>query len=107
MRKKWILFLAVPILLPQAAAAHHLDEFDERIRKEANLPAEWFTCKLAKDCDLVSVPCQSDLAVNIAHSAQAREALIQKFPFCLGSDQHDTEVACEKRQCVTKAKSQK
>jgi hypothetical protein len=85
----------------QIAVAHHLDDYDARIRAEARLAPSWFACKTSKDCALVSVPCQSDLAVNAAWRDQAREALIDAFPFCLGSSISDTEATCEKRECVT------
>lgn len=85
----------------QIAFAHHLDGYDARIRAEAHLAPSWFACKTTKDCVLVSVPCQSDLAVNAAWRDEAREALIDAFPFCLGSSTSDTEATCEKGQCVT------
>lgn len=85
------------------AFAHHLDDYDARIRGEAALPAEWFACKSARDCELVSVPCQSDLAVNASHVDQAREALIQRYPFCLGTSLHDTEALCKERRCATES----
>jgi hypothetical protein len=89
------------------AAAHHLDNYDARIRAEAQLFAEWFSCKSKNDCALVSVPCRSGLAVNSAHVDDAKEALIRTFPFCLGTSLDDTEAACERRQCVTKPKKDK
>ena len=102
MKKKWILSLAASVMFAQTAAAHHLDDYHERIRTEANLPTKWFTCKSLSDCVLVSVPCQSDLAVNVGHSAEAQEALNEKYFFCLGSALHDTVASCEAHQCVTK-----
>jgi hypothetical protein len=95
------------ILSVQTTSAHHLDDYDARIREEAKLPAEWFNCKTKDDCGLVSVPCQSDLAVNAMHADEAREALIQAIPFCLGSSISDTESACEHRECVTKSTKDK
>lgn len=106
MKMIWML-LASPIVLAQTAAANHLDEYDARIREEAKLPAMWFSCKSSSDCDLVSVPCQSDLAVNTSYSAEAREALIREYPFCLGTSLHDTKASCEERQCVTKDEKKK
>lgn len=97
-----VLFL-ISMALPYSAPAHHLEDYDRRIRMEAKLPAAWFKCRTAKDCELVSVPCQSDLAVGGSYKSEAREALIQSYSFCLGSSLHDTEASCEKRECVTKA----
>jgi hypothetical protein len=88
----------------QQAAAHHLDDYDARIRGEATLPAGWFTCSKADDCDLVSVPCQSGLAVNAAHKEEAQELLNHHFYFCLGSSLDDTAAACKARHCVTEPK---
>jgi hypothetical protein len=85
------------------AFAHHLDEYDERIRAEAQLPNDWFSCKTEKDCDLVSVPCQSDLAINAKHVTEAREALINHYWICLGSSQHDSQAMCDEHQCTTKS----
>lgn len=87
------------------ARAHHLDDYDARIRAQAHLPADWFTCRVTKDCDLVSVPCQSGLAINARHVDEAREALIQAIPFCLGSSLEDTEAVCDRNQCATRAHS--
>ncbi len=89
------------------AAAHHLDEYDARIRAEANLPADWFNCKKAEECELVSVPCQSGLAVSASHSEEAQELLNHHYYFCLGSSLDDTEAACEARRCVTEPKTTK
>ncbi len=94
--------LALLITLTDTALAHHLDDYDARIRAEARLPAEWFTCKSSEDCALASVPCQSGLAVNTSYKEQAREALIDAFPICLGTSLNDTEATCEKRQCATR-----
>lgn len=99
-RLSWLFVLAG---LSSNASAHHLDDFDERIRAEAQLPADWFHCRAAKDCDLVSVPCQSDLAVNSDHATEARKRLVDQFPLCLGASLHDTEAACVARECRTKA----
>jgi hypothetical protein len=88
-------------LVAQSSAAHHQDQYDARIRREARLPSAWFKCKLKSDCDLVSVPCQLDLAVNANHKTEARDALIKAYPFCLGTSRHDTEASCEKHECVT------
>jgi hypothetical protein len=97
---------AFPFLLlalaPSVAAAHHLDDFDSRIRDEAKLPAAWFACRTTQDCGLVQVPCRSRLAVNKGHFEEARDALIDAFPFCLGSGLDDTEAVCEKGQCLTR-----
>ncbi len=101
------LLFFVSMALPCSASAHHLDEYDGRIRMEAELPAAWFKCRAAKDCELVSVPCQSDLAVGGSYKAEAREKLIERYPFCLGSSLHDTEASCEKGECVTKATTPK
>jgi len=103
MRRAAILLLAAWVLLVKSAAAHHLDNYDARIRGEANLPALWFECKTTADCELVSTPCQSDLAVNGGYSSVAREALVRTYFFCLGSSVHDTAASCEGRQCVTKS----
>jgi hypothetical protein len=102
-----LFWLFVVTALPSSASAHHLDNFDELIRAEARLPADWFHCRTAKDCDLVSVPCQSDLAVNSDHATEAREKLVDHIPFCLGSSLHDTEAECVARQCRTKASQPK
>ncbi|MEK8095421.1 hypothetical protein WOC76_23460 [Methylocystis sp. IM3] len=91
------------VALARPAFAHHLDDYDRRLRRDADLPAAWFTCGSAKECEMVSVPCQSDLAVAARHAAQARERLVETYPFCLGSSLHDTEAACEEHECVTKA----
>lgn len=88
-----------------AAAAHHLDDYDARIRAEAGLPADWFSCRTAGDCDLVNVPCQSGLAVSAAHSAEAQDVLNHHYFFCLGSSAGDTVAACEARRCVTEPKN--
>lgn len=100
--KRMGLSLAALLLAASTAGAHHLDDYDARVRAEARLPAAWFSCRTDKDCDLVSVPCRSDLAVNAQRVDAARAALIAADPFCLGSSLHDTEAACEKRQCVTR-----
>ena len=97
-----LVFLSL-VLAPLAAYAHHLDDYDARVREEARLPAGWFSCRTAKDCDLVSVPCRSGLAINGSHADEARKALVETYPFCLGSSLDDTEAACEKGQCVTRA----
>jgi hypothetical protein len=97
------LFLLAPLAFFSATAhAHHLDDYDARIRAEAHLPAEWFACRVTKDCALVPVPCQSGLAINAQHVDEAREALVQAIPFCLGSSLDDTEAVCERSQCATK-----
>ncbi|MGJ0509719.1 MAG: hypothetical protein ACR652_21865 [Methylocystis sp.] len=101
MKNYFAILLGLWPILAQSAAAHHLDEYDERIRREANLPSAWFQCKSEKDCDLVSVPCQSDLAVNANHKEEARDALIKQYPFCLGTSLHDTKASCQKHECVT------
>ncbi len=98
--KRVVSFLSL-LASTQIAFAHHLEDYDARIRAEAHLAPSWFTCKTSRDCALVSVPCQSDLAVNSAWRDQAREALIDAFPFCLGSSLSDTEATCKERQCVT------
>ncbi len=90
-----------------SAFAHHLDDFDARIRSEAKLPAEWFKCKSKDDCGLVSVPCQSDLAVNKDHVDEAREALVKAIPFCLGSSISDTDSVCEHHECLTNSNKDK
>lgn len=92
------------LFAPAAAVAHHLDAYDRKIRKAANLPAVWFKCKIDKDCDLVSVPCKSDIAVNGAHKDEARQALIDHYYFCLGESIHDSEASCEEGQCMTNPK---
>ncbi len=102
MKKQLALLSILAAALSQSAAAHHLDDYDARIRRDADLPAAWFKCQAAKDCELVSVPCQSDLAVAARYKTEAREALVKEYPFCLGSSLHDTEASCEKRECVTK-----
>lgn len=102
MRIGWISLGAAPLLMLQTATAHHLDEYDSRIRSEAKLATGWFNCKSESDCALVSVPCQSDLAVNASHVTEVREALIKEYPFCLGTSQNDTKAVCEEHQCVTK-----
>jgi hypothetical protein len=96
------LFLLGPLaFLCAPAHAHHLDDYDARVRAEAHLPAEWFACRVTKDCALVSVPCRSGLAINAQHVDEAREALIQAIPSCLGSSLDDTEAVCERNQCAT------
>lgn len=89
---------------PPAAQAHHLDDFDARVRTEANLPASWFACKTSDDCALVSVPCQSGLAVSAAHAEEAQDRLNHAYFFCLGSPMDDTAASCEARRCVTEPK---
>ncbi len=101
MRAFLLLLLA---LAPSAASAHHLDDFDAHVREEAGLPAEWFACRTARDCGLVQVPCRARLAINESHVDAARAALINAYPFCLGSDLDDTEAACEKGQCVSRGR---
>lgn len=92
----------VLLALTENVAAHHLDDYDVRMRSQAKLPADWFNCKTKVDCTLVSVPCQSGLAVNSDHEDEAREALISAIPFCLGQSYDDTEATCEHGQCATK-----
>ena len=101
MRKYFRILLGGCIVFVRPAAADQLKEYDERIRHEAKLPSEWFRCKKEKDCDLVSVPCQSDIAVTASHKDDAQEALIKQYPFCLGGSQHNTEAKCKKHECVT------
>lgn len=103
MRVGWIGLLFIPLVILQVAEARHLDEYDVRIRAEARLPAQWFICKSSTDCELVSVPCQSGLAVNTSRAAEAREALIKEYPLCLGQSLNDTKAVCDERQCVTKS----
>jgi hypothetical protein len=95
------MFLTALPLFTQTAAAHHLDNYDERIRATAELPSDWFACNSSADCALVSVPCQSDLAVNASHADETRASLVRAFSFCLGSSLHDSESACHERQCAT------
>lgn len=104
MKRPRLLSLAVFAAFIQPAAGHHLDDYDARIRAEANLPAAWFNCGKAEDCDLASVPCQSGLAVNASHKDEAQDALNHHFYFCLGSAVEDTQATCEKRHCVTEPK---
>ncbi|WP_442754358.1 hypothetical protein ACNHKD_15375 [Methylocystis sp. JAN1] len=99
-----ILSLGAFVAFNQQAVAHHLDDYDARIRAEANLPAGWFHCRKADDCELVSVPCQSGLAVNADHKEEAQDLLNHHFYFCLGSSLEDTMAACEARHCVTEPK---
>lgn len=96
-----LLFLTL-ILAPLSARAHHLDDYDAHIRKEANLPSGWFSCRTSKDCGLVPVPCRSGLAVNGQHLDEARAAVVSAYPLCLGSALDDTEAACDRGQCVTR-----
>lgn len=104
--KKSVLILTAALAVAQPALAHHLDDYESRMRAAANLPESWFACKSKDDCTLVAVPCQSDLAVASGHRDDARVALIRAFPFCLGSDLHDTAAACRKRRCVTEPATQ-
>jgi hypothetical protein len=104
MRQLQIILLAVFVGFVQPAVAHHLDEYDARIRAEARLPAAWFDCRKTDDCDLVSVPCQSGLAVNASHKEEAQDLLNHHYYFCLGSSLDDTVAACEARHCVTEPK---
>lgn len=97
---KQLLILSL-MIFSSPALAHHLDDYDAKIRKEANLPTKWFSCKTADDCVLVSVPCKSDMAVSKIYSEEAQESLIHRYPFCLGSDVHDTEAICDEAQCMT------
>jgi hypothetical protein len=98
------LIFSVPLLVLsfQAAEAHHLDNYDSRIRDEAGLPTTWFSCNTTSDCALVTVPCHSDLAVNAEHLNQVEEEISKKYPFCLGSTLKDTAASCEAHQCVTR-----
>jgi hypothetical protein len=50
------------------------------------------------------VPCQSGLAVNAGHEAEAQDVLNHKYFFCLGSSLDDTMAACKARRCVTESK---
>jgi hypothetical protein len=93
----------VALWTPQIAGAHHLDEFDTRIRAEAKLPAGGFNCRREVDCAFVSVPCQSGFAVNAGHVDEAGEVFINRYPFCLGTSLSDTKATCEESQCVTKS----
>ncbi len=86
------------------AFAHHLDAYDEKLRQEMNLPSSWFTCKTSENCELVYVPCQSDMAVNKNHSDELSKAIIKRYPFCFGTDVHDTEAICDHGQCMTMPK---
>jgi hypothetical protein len=99
---KFLLVVMSMLALTENVAAHHLDDYDARIRSQAKLPADWFSCKTKDDCTLVSVPCESGLAVNSSHVDEAREALITAIPFCLGQSYDDTEATCEHGQCATK-----
>lgn len=54
------------------------------------------------DCALVSVPCQSGLAVNAGHVDEAREVLINRYLSCLGTSLSDTKAARDERECVAK-----
>lgn len=99
--KKIGLALLSLLALPASAFAHHLDDYDARIRAEARLPEDWFTCKDKDDCTVVEVPCQWDLAVSARHADAARDALIDAFPFCLGTALHDTAATCQHSRCTT------
>ncbi len=103
--QRFIVFIV--ILMSGDALAHHLDAYDRKIRATANLPAAWFRCKTIKDCDLVSVPCKSDIAVNGEYKDVARQALISHYAFCLGESAHDSEASCEDGQCMTSPKTPK
>jgi hypothetical protein len=105
MEKMSLAIFASLLALSSPAAAHHLDDYGPRIRQEAGLPAEWFSCRAQDDCALVSVPCQSGLAVSAAHSDEAQEALNHFYSFCLGSSVDDTVASCQARHCVTEPKS--
>jgi hypothetical protein len=104
MKKIWSLALIAAAALADVAQAHHLDGYDARIRAEAHLPAAWFSCKTADDCDLAAVPCQSGLAVSKSHRDETQEILNHTYFFCLGSPMEDTVAACEARRCVTEPK---
>jgi hypothetical protein len=101
MKSLHVFLLIASVACASRTHAHHLDEYDARIRAEANLPAAWFACKNADDCALVSVPCQSGLAVNAGHKGEAQDILDRHYFFCLGSSLDDTIAACEARHCVT------
>jgi hypothetical protein len=85
------------------ASAHPLDEYDQRIRAEAELPAGWFPCRREVECALVSVPCRSDLAMSADHVDKVGEVLINRYTFCLGTSLSDAKAVCEGRQYVTKS----
>ncbi|KAF2992608.1 hypothetical protein OGR47_06120 [Methylocystis sp. MJC1] len=103
MKKAFALSLLVAFL-PPTAQAHHLDDYDARIRAEASLPAAWFACKTNDDCALVSVPCQSGLAVSATYAEEAQDRLNHTYFFCLGSAVDDVAASCEARRCVTEPK---
>ncbi len=96
--------LAFLASLANSASAHHLDDYDARIRDEANLPAAWFNCTKKDDCELVSVPCQSGLAISASHKEEAQDVLNHKYYFCLGSPVDDTVASCKSRRCITEPK---
>lgn len=100
--KHFIIFLIM--VISSAAAAHRINAYDQKIRNAANLPPAWFVCKTVKDCDLVSVPCKSDIAVNALHKEETRQALIERYPLCLGESIHESEASCDGGQCVTNPK---
>jgi hypothetical protein len=104
MKKIWVLPFAASAMFVGKAMAHHLDDYDARIRKEADLPASWFACKTDDSCVLVSVPCQSGLAVTADHGAEAQEVLNEKYFFCLGSAADDTVASCVAHRCATEPK---
>ncbi|HEY8161458.1 MAG: hypothetical protein ACR650_05550 [Methylocystis sp.] len=102
--KRLLISSLIWVALANSAPAHHLDNYDERIRAEANLPAAWFNCKKNDDCELVSVPCQSGLAVSASYKKEAQDVLNHTYFFCLGSSAEDTTATCKARRCVTEQK---
>lgn len=103
MKKAFALSLLIAAFAPMAQA-HHLEDYDARIRAEANLPVSWFACETNDDCALVSVPCQSGLSVSASHAEEAQDRLNHVYFFCLGSAVEDTAASCEARRCLTEPK---
>ena len=88
---------------PAVAGGHKLQAYNALIRKEAGLPAEWFTCITGVDCALASVPCHWSIAVNVARKDEAQEVLNKKFSRCLGlAADISAAASCEAGECVTR-----
>src|ERR1700730_5513674 len=109
-QRAFLLLTVFLFISPQATAAEKdmvvSSGYDARIRKEASLPAGWFTCKTANDCVLIYVPCSRSIAVNVNHKIEAQHAIskTERSQRCLGNALDTSLAACEAGHCVTKQK---
>ena len=103
MHKAVFLLLTTSLLFGQLAFADE-SKYDIQMRKEFNMPPEWFTCKVTRDCGLVSIPCMASLSVSFKYKNAAQGAILKKFGPFMGCDASMIDISsplCSNGQCVT------